>query len=234
MQKSVKTLLCLFSLMICLATSSDVVMQSKAEGVEDVILDKTEAILSCYGLGKNIGYCTEEARKINIHTVAKDAENKDLEFYYLVQGGKVIGRGADVVWDLSDARPGRYLIAVGVGKGGVIKGNLITKSVSVFDCECQPPCTCPTLSVTGPTAPADAGDTLIFTVNLAGGSQDNEVYNWTVSEGKIIVGQQTPQILVKTTPEMKGRTITATVEVSGLCEVCLDKTATATAEIKDK
>jgi hypothetical protein len=236
MRKPFTYLLFLFALLICLTTSSSVATESlgnKDEGVQDVILEKEE-ILFCPWTRAKSGYCQAEPT-ITIKAIAKDAEKEGLEFYYFVSGGKILKNGANVLWDFSDSKPGQYSLTVGVGKNRIIKGKTVTKSFVFRECpECHIPCECPSISISSPTAPADAGDTLIFTVNLAGGSQDNEVYNWTVSEGKIIVGQQTPQILVKTTPEMKGRTITATVEVSGLCEVCLDKTATATAEIKDK
>lgn len=231
-----KPLLFLFALFICLGTISDAINQTKPkedEGVQDVILDKTEATLACPGLRANIGYCNEEARKINIHTIAENAEKKSLEFYYLVTGGKIIGNGKDIVWDFTNTKPGNYSITIGVGRNGILKGNFITKKVTVKHCECDPGYECPSISVSSPSAPADAGDTLIFTVDVKGGSQKSVNYNWIVSAGEIVEGQSTSNILVKTSPDLKGQTITATVELGGIGVFC-QNTASASAEIKDK
>lgn len=74
---------------------------------------------------------------------------------------------------------------------------------------------------------------MIFTAKVSGGSQDSVKYNWIVSEGKIVEGQGTSTILVKTTNEMKGHTIIATVELGGIGVFC-PNTASASAKIKDK
>jgi hypothetical protein len=232
-----KPFLFIFALFICLGTISDALSQTKPvedEGVQDVILDRTEATLACPGVISKSGICNEEARKIKISTFAKDAEKKDLTYYYLITGGKIIGNGKDVVWDFTNAKPGNYSITVGVGKDGILKGNFITKNVTVRDCECDPGYECPSISVTGPTVPADAGDTLIFTVDVKGGSQDIVIYKWTISAGEIVEGQGTSHVLVKTSPELKGHAITATVDIGGIGEPSCPRNASASAEIKDK
>lgn len=232
-----KPLLFLFALFISLGTISDAVNQTKpkeGEGVQDVMLDKTEAILACPGRKSKTGYCDEEGRKINIHTIAENAEKNGLQFYYLVSGGKIIGSGKDVVWDFTNAKSGKYIIAVGVGKNGTIQGSLKTKTVSVFECECHPSCLCATISVSGPNALTKVGEDMIFTANVSGGSQDSVIYNWTVSNGKITEGQGTSRIVVKTTKEMKGQTVTATVDVGGLCASECPRNASSTGEVDNQ
>lgn len=81
-------------------------------------------------------------------------------------------------------------------------------------------CFCPALAVTGGRN-ITASESLVFTANVAGGTGAEISYKWTVSQGEIVKGQGTPQIKVKTTPEMTGE-ITATVEIDGsrLCALC--------------
>ena len=59
-----------------------------------------------------------------------------------------------------------------------------------------------------------------FTANASGGSQDQLTYNWTVDSGTIESGQGTPSITVRTTPEMAGTTVTATLTIGGLDPSC--------------
>ncbi len=100
-------------------------------------------------------------------------------------------------------------------------------------CNCFTPvvCTCPELSVTGPTEVTQSGSTMTFTANATGGSQQSVTYNWTVSQGEIVSGQGTPVITVQTTPAMAGQNVTATVTIGGdLCPTCVT-TAQTTAGI---
>lgn len=71
------------------------------------------------------------SKLITVSTSAVDPENDPLTYDYSVTGGKIIGRGAKVVWDLTGVPPGTYKITVGVDDGGGLNGNIITKSVVV-------------------------------------------------------------------------------------------------------
>lgn len=240
MHKPLTLLLFLFALVLCFVSTSDVFSQSKSKdkdiGVESVSFDKEKATLACpWVMRSKSSFCQEDERKIMILTFSPSAEKNGWDYYYFVTGGKIIGEGAKVVWDFSVARPGNHSITVGVGKDGVIKGNLITKNVAAELCECHPTCSCPGISVLGPTGVAKRGDTLIFTVNVVGGSQDRPNFNWTVSDGEIIKtiqSQNKSQILVKTSSKTKAREIMVTVEVGGLCADCTQTTASATVKIK--
>lgn len=238
MHKPLTLLLFLFALVLCFVSISDVSSQSNSEDevVESVTLDKTKATLACpWVMRSKSSFCQEDERKIMISTFSPSAEKNGWDYYYFVTGGKIIGEGAKVVWDFSFARPGNHSITVGVGKDGVIKGNLITKNVAAELCECHPTCSCPGISVLGPTGVAKRGDTLIFTVNVVAGSQDRPNFNWTVSDEeiiKIIQSENQSQILVKTSSKTKAKKITVTVEVGGLCADCTQRVASATAKIK--
>jgi hypothetical protein len=57
---------------------------------------------------------------------------------------------------------------------------------------------------------------------VSGDFGSDMTYNWTVSAGEIVEGQGTPKIKVKTTREMAGGNLTASVEISservaGIC-----------------
>ena len=170
----------------------------------------------------------------NVTTTAVDPENDVLTYNYTVTGGRVVGSGANVSWDLSGVNPGTYTITAGVDDGCGVCGQTKTQTITVEKCDCvQPvtPCSCPTLSVTGPSSVTQPGSTMTFTANASGGSQTDVTYNWTVTAGTIVSGQGTPVITVQTTPEMAGGNVTATVTIGGLCATCTENTASEVAGI---
>jgi len=69
---------------------------------------------------------------------------------------------------------------------------------------------CPSLNVSCPETEASPGKQLKFS---ASSSEEGASFHWTVTDGKIISGQDTSSILVYTTA-LEGKTITATVEMS--------------------
>jgi hypothetical protein len=174
---------------------------------------------------------------VNVKTTAIDPENDVLVYNYTVSGGRIVGQGANVSWDLSGVAPGTYTITSGVDDGCGVCGKTQTKTITVAPCNCAidtTPCTCPSLSISGPSGVTTAGETMTFTANASGGSQDNVTYNWTVSAGEIVSGQGTPVITVATTKEMAGSNVTATVEIGNLCASCNDRTRSETAGIANK
>jgi len=69
---------------------------------------------------------------------------------------------------------------------------------------------CPSISLQCPETNASPGDQLKFSAST---SEAGASFHWTVTDGKIISGQDTSSILVDTTA-LEGRIITATVEMS--------------------
>lgn len=237
MQKPSTFLLLLFSLFIWLTIVSDVLAQPpliyQEEGVDDVKLE-LESISVCPWNRLRDGDCSNSP-SIQIYVYSKTAEKEGLSYYYNVSGGKIVGKGSRVIWDFSNTKIGKHSITVGVGKDSIIKGKTITKEITLRPCDiCDPPCECAVVSVLGPTSVTKVGGNMAFTAQVSGGTQNNVTYNWTVSEGEIIEGQGTKNILVKTTPKMKGHTVTATVEIGGLCNANCPNTFSASAEVNDK
>lgn len=167
------------------------------------------------------GTCNDNTT-VSVNTTAVDKENDVLTYNYTVSGGRIVGNGAAVQWDLSGLKAGSYTITAGVDDGCGLCGKTQTQTVRVVDCpNCTDPCECASISVTGPSGITQPGDSMTFTANASGGSSSNLTYNWTVSAGTITSGQGTPSITVATTREMAGGNVTATVDVGGQCsETC--------------
>lgn len=69
--------------------------------------------------------------QISINTVATDPENDVLTYNYIVSGGKIIGSGARVIWDLTNIPIGTYTITAGVDDGCGVCGKTVTKTVII-------------------------------------------------------------------------------------------------------
>ena len=190
--------------------------------VNSVTLSDTEVTLPCpAGTIPRQGLTCADNTTINVTTAATDAENDVLTYNYTVSGGRIVGTGANVQWDLSGLAPGSYTITAAVDDGCGLCGQAKTETVRVVACpECVRPCECATLSVTGPAGITEPGQTMTFTANVTGGTASNLTYNWTVSAGTIESGQGTPSITVRTTREMANSNVTATVEVGGQDPAC--------------
>lgn len=187
--------------------------------VESVNLSNTTITLPCPpGTRSASGQC-DDNRTVNVATTARDPENDVLTYEYTVTGGRIIGSGANVQWDLSGAQPGTYTITTGVNDGCGICGKTNTQTITVRDCpDCTRPCSCPTLSVDGPSGLTEAGQPMTFTATVSGG--DNITYNWSVSAGTISSGQGTSSITVDTTGLAPNTNVTATVDIGGTDPAC--------------
>lgn len=102
-------------------------------GVADITLSANEITVSCSALGsadnKN---CSNSPRIIFVSTKSFDPENDNyVVFEYIVSGGRIVGKGKDVMWDLSDAKPGVYKISAGVDDGCGICSEMMTKEIVV-------------------------------------------------------------------------------------------------------
>ena len=195
----------------------------------EIVLDKYEVCRACQP-----GFRPNEDSDCDINIVIKvavgNSENKNINCEYTVSGGRIIGEGAKVDWDMNGAQPGTYQIRVDIRDKATGQKSAATESITVKDQTCGGQCVCPTLEVDAPKLPVKAGETIIFTANVSGGSGDTVTYNWTVSDGEIIEGQGTPVIKVATNSRMAGKVVKATLEIGGVCESC-QRTAEANGSI---
>jgi hypothetical protein len=168
---------------------------------------------------------------LSVKSTGTSSDPTDTLLYnYTVSGGRIVGTGSNVSWDLSSAKAGTYTITSAVDNGCGFCGKTVTKTVTVKDCDkCTTPCACPTLSVSGPSSSVKEGESMTFTSNASGVDK----YNWTVSAGTISEGQGTSVIKVDTTGVACGTSITATAEMAG-SDFCADcrTTASATGDIE--
>ncbi len=95
--------------------------------VDELILSATEIIIAC----DRKSCFDSNRREISIITAASDPENDPLVYNYAISGGKIVGKGAKVVWDLSGVSPGTYTITAGVDDGCGICGETKTQSVVI-------------------------------------------------------------------------------------------------------
>jgi hypothetical protein len=205
--------------------------------VDSVTLSSTEVVIPCPPGTRPVGgQSCPEGSTITVGTRASSNDPTDvLTYNYTVSGGRIVGSGANVTWDLSGVRPGTYTITAGADNGCGVCGTTKTETITVRECQCESPCVCPTLDVSGGGV-VQPGETLNFTANLSGGSDTSGVtYNWTVSAGTISSGQGTPSISVDTTG-LSNTNVVASVEVTGpgLCENCRTLTGQETGSVQAK
>lgn len=75
--------------------------------------------------------------KIEVATKGGSADPTDILTYnYTVSAGKIIGRGANVMWDLKGVGPGTYTITAGVDNGCGVCGETKTETVIVREPYC--------------------------------------------------------------------------------------------------
>ncbi len=82
----------------------------------------------------------------------------------------------------------------------------------------EPGPVCPYINITGPPGPAAPGKTARFAVSIEP-AVDNPQYEWTISDGKLLRGQGTPQIDVEVPQTWS---LAATVSIKGLPAGCPD------------
>jgi len=192
-------------------------IENKPPSVDSVDISDTTITLGCPpGQRSRSGGCNDN-RTVSVTTHASDPENDVLTYNYTVSGGRIVGTGANVQWDLTSAQPGTYTITTGVDDGCGVCGKTDTRTVKVETCpDCYAPitCNCPTISVSGPSGITSPGASMTFTANVSGGT-GNYTYNWSVSNGTISSGQGTPSITVATTDAMANSSVTATLDIGG-------------------
>ncbi|MEJ7624598.1 MAG: hypothetical protein WKF34_11460 [Pyrinomonadaceae bacterium] len=183
--------------------------------VESVTISDTVITLPCPPNTSSRSGACNDSKTVSVTTVARDPENDVLTYNYTVSGGRIVGTGANVQWDLTTAQAGTYTITTGVDDGCGVCGRTDTKTIRVEACpDCSEPvraCNCPTVTVSGPSGVTSPGSTMTFTANGGG----DLTYNWSVSRGTIVSGQGTQSITVATTADDAGQNVTATVKFSG-------------------
>ena len=102
--------------------------------------------------------CTATGTQVQLAANATDPDGDTLLYTWSTTGGRIVGDGANVSWDLSGVQPGTYTASVEVDDGcGCIAFSSTTVTVETCGCEAippPPPTPTPTIEETPPTPPA--------------------------------------------------------------------------------
>lgn len=105
---------------------------NESPNVTDLTLDKTELRLPCRaGDEPPPTPSTLRDAMVAVKTTAEDPENDVLTYAYTVSAGRVVGNGANVIWNLAGVDPGTFVITAGVDDGCGFCGKTMSKVVSV-------------------------------------------------------------------------------------------------------
>jgi hypothetical protein len=193
-------------------------VENKAADVTEITISAHELTLPCEpGFRPARDVKVSESMVVDVSVAAEDPENDVLTYNYAVSGGRIIGTGRNVKWDLSKVHPGTYTITAGVDDGCGICGKTQVETITVNSCRSDiVDIECPTIEIAGPRDDSISPGENAFTANVSGGTRDSVKYEWTVSNGQILSGHGTPSIVVKFTDESTKAVASVTVSIGGI------------------
>jgi hypothetical protein len=108
--------------------------------VSGLKLNRTEIVANCpLSRETKDKKCNNKIKPIKITTLSTNPTERVLTYNYSVSGGKIVGKGAKVIWDLSGVKPGNYTITAAVDDDCGFCGKTLTKQVVVKECpDCNP------------------------------------------------------------------------------------------------
>jgi len=170
--------------------------------------------------------CSEgNGPRVRLNARASTPGGFPIRYHWTTNGGRIVGDGPSVVWDLSSVTSGYYKTSLQIETGGNEELCEAFASTNVLVNPCPPPkSVCPSVQVSCPQY-VTIDQPLTFTSNVTGGTNvGTAIYNWIVSAGTIIEGQGTPTIKVDTTG-LAGQTVRATLSMGGYPLDCSDSCA---------
>lgn len=112
---------------------SAVIEEYPSPMVDSLTLSANEIIIGCSNAASNKS-CADTNWEISVNTSVSYLTNDVLTYEYTISGGKIIGEGKQVIWDLWGVAPGTYTITAGVNDGCGICGQTKTQTVVVKEC----------------------------------------------------------------------------------------------------
>ena len=110
----------------------DGITENKPPDVTEIDLEKTELRLPPQKEGEPpAGRQNHRDMIVNVVTTAEDPEGDIVTYHYMISGGRIVGTGSRVSWDLSGVGPGTYTITAGLDDGCGVCGKTITRTISV-------------------------------------------------------------------------------------------------------
>lgn len=162
------------------------------------------------------------ASVVQLDARASSPSGNPIRYRWTTSGGRIVGNGPNVGWNLAGVRPGYYKAYLDIDTGN---GNEVCEAFAnaVVLVKCTPPPppkpVCPNVYITCPDS-VKAGEPVTFASTLTGGSGNGaSIFNWTVSAGRIIEGQGTDRIKVDTSG-LAGQSLKATLTMGGYTIEC--------------
>src|SRR5688572_4015056 len=120
------------------------------------------------------------------------------------------------------------LSAIATSAAGFISTSAILRSTSIIASPTPPEsrnparanCDCAELQVSAGYTGVRRGDEIEFYADFSDSQIKIPRFEWTVTNGRIVSGQGTEEIVVKTDAEGKGDAVTATVEIPVYRQIC--------------
>jgi hypothetical protein len=104
---------------------------NKAPDVKDISLEKSELHIPPKKENEPTPVFTNDLM-VGVAVTAEDPEQDTLTYNYTISGGRLVGQGPKVFWNLNGVLPGTYTITAGVDDGCGICGETMTKSITVI------------------------------------------------------------------------------------------------------
>ena len=148
--------------------------------------------------------------------------SKKITYEFVATGGKIVGQGKTIIWDLSNTAPGSYWIVVSAKRNGKVITESRSETVNIINAICICDCpSCPVIQIYVTDRTISAGKTVSASATISGGSQDNPLtLNWTTTVGEIVSGQTTNAILIKVPPGTTSKSLDVTLTVGGMDRRC--------------
>lgn len=209
----------ILKLFICFGVA---ICAQQGDALVELTVDREELSLQCRPGSRSVGGVCSDGTSLKVQPKVSQQIDETLNYNYQVNSGKIIGTGAQVIWDLAPLRPRTYQISVGVFDGS---GNVIgraTRSVTVTQClHCTGDCFCHArLEVTANATNVLERKTVVFTSI----SNVETTYRWKVYGGRIIKGQGTRSITVRALSAKNYNnviaTVTSTLNPDSVCPEC--------------
>jgi hypothetical protein len=155
--------------------------------------------------------CAGQSARVQLDAHATFPSGATPRYQWSASGGRIDGNGATTSWDLSGVQPGYYKAYLEVDNGVANECVAFSSATVLVNCA---PTVCPSILISCPDK-ISIDQPITFSASVAGGSANvTQVFQWTVSAGKIVSGDGTNTITVDTTG-LGGQSIRATLNMPG-------------------
>lgn len=202
----------LMIVILLLVLSSILFAQGRTSQEPAIKLDSEELFIPC---PPGYATCRRKASDDLIVKVVAHSVRKNIPYSYEVTGGRIIGKGRKVQWDLTGVSPGTYHIFLRGSNLNNIRTATAVITVQSADCICDP--VCPLVTVTSSKPKASPGEIVFFDANILYGTDGTIEYVWRAPLGKILGGRKTSRVKIQIPPDFKvGKDFRVTLDIGGL------------------